>query len=160
MLESVDNEQNAQAAAQAEQSEESASVSVDEDYSRFQRGAEDAEQSASANDADANVADEAGDYTAAFEPGSVFEKVANGEFNKQEPLVEVDGFTSDDARRSDDFAEQFQMARHPELLPFLAMNPSLYDDLFAWLAAQGNADIDEALSKNAGYEDYRNAMGK
>lgn len=160
MLESVDNEQNAQAAAQAEQSEESASVSVDEDYSRFQRGAEDAEQSASANDADTNAPDEARDYTAAFEPGSVFEKVANGEFNKQEPLVEVDGFTSDDARRSDDFAEQFQMARHPELLPFLAMNPSLYDDLFAWLAAQGNADIDEALSKNAGYEDYRNAMGK
>lgn len=52
------------------------------------------------------------------------------------------------------------MARHPELLPFLAMNPSLYDDLYTWLAAQGNADIDEALSKNAGYEDYRKAMGK
>lgn len=86
--------------------------------------------------------------------------MANGDFAKSEPLVSVAGFTSDDARRSDDFSEQFEMARHPELLPFLAMNPSLYDDLYTWLAAQGNADIDEALSKNAGYEDYRKAMGK
>lgn len=131
---------------------EVATVTVDAadvDYSRFQRHDE------PQTDAPAN-----GEFEPAFEPGSVFEKVANGDFAKPEPLVSVAGFTSDDARRSDDFSEQFEMARHPELLPFLAMNPSLYDDLYTWLAAQGNADIDEALSKNAGYEDYRKAMGK
>ena len=131
---------------------EVATVTVDAadvDYSRFQRHDEpQTDESAE------------GEYEPAFEPGSVFEKVANGDFAKSEPLVSVAGFTSDDARRSDDFSEQFEMARHPELLPFLAMNPSLYDDLYTWLAAQGNADIDEALSKNAGYEDYRKAMGK
>lgn len=130
---------------------ETATVTVDAadvDYSRFQRHDE------PQTDAPAN------EFEPAFEPGSVFEKVANGDFAKPEPLVSVAGFTSDDARRSDDFSEQFEMARHPELLPFLAMNPSLYDDLYTWLAAQGNADIDEALSKNAGYEDYRKAMGK
>ncbi|MCI6531927.1 MAG: FHA domain-containing protein [Bifidobacterium animalis] len=131
---------------------ETATVTVDAadvDYSRFQRHDE------PQTDAPAN-----GEFEPAFEPGSVFEKVANGDFAKPEPLVSVAGFTSDDARRSDDFSEQFEMARHPELLPFLAMNPSLYDDLYTWLAAQGNADIDEALSKNAGYEDYRKAVGK
>lgn len=131
---------------------ETATVTVDAadvDYSRFQRHDE-PQTGAPAN----------GEFEPAFEPGSVFEKVANGDFAKPEPLVSVAGFTSDDARRSDDFSEQFEMARHPELLPFLAMNPSLYDDLYTWLAAQGNADIDEALSKNAGYEDYRKAMGK
>ncbi len=74
--------------------------------------------------------------------------------------MEAGGYNSDQARRSDDFAEQFEMARHAELLPFLAMNPALYDDLYAWLAAQGNADVDKALSTNPGYEDYRKAMGK
>lgn len=99
-------------------------------------------------------------FTPAFEPGSVFERVAKGEFNQREELVEAGGYNSDQARRSDDFAEQFEMARHAELLPFLAMNPALYDDLYAWLAAQGNADVDKALSTNPGYEDYRKAMGK
>lgn len=99
-------------------------------------------------------------YTPAFEPGSVFDRLSRGELNKNEEIVEVEGFTSDQARRSEDFAEQFEMARHSELLPFLAMNVSLYDDLYAWLAAQGDADIDEALSRNSGYEDYRKAVGK
>ena len=99
-------------------------------------------------------------FTPAFEPGSVFERVAKGEFIQRAELVEAGGYNSDQARRSDDFAEQFEMARHAELLPFLAMNPALYDDLYAWLAAQGNADVDKALSTNPGYEDYRKAMGK
>ena len=104
--------------------------------------------------------DSTGVHTPVFEPGSVFERVAKGEFNQREELVEAGGYNSDQARRSDDFAEQFEMARHAELLPFLAMNPALYDDLYAWLAAQGNADVDKALSTNPGYEDYRKAMGK
>ena len=70
------------------------------------------------------------------------------------------GLTSDQAKSTTDFTEQFEIARHPQLLPFLAMNPSLYDDLYAWLSAQGNADIDTALSKNAGYSEYRTAVGK
>ena len=40
------------------------------------------------------------------------------------------------------------------------MNPSLYDDLYAWLGALGNTDIDAALSHNPGYAEYRKAVGK
>lgn len=121
-----------------------------EDYSRFQRH----------DDDDARALDETQAFTPAFEPGSVFERVANGDFDKPKELIEAGGYTSDDARRSDDFAEQFEMAKYAELLPFLAMNPTLYDDLYEWLAAQSNADVDEALSRNPGYEDYRKAVGK
>ena len=46
----------------------------------------------------------------------MFERVAKGEFNQREELVEAGGYNSDQARRSDDFAEQFEMARHAELL--------------------------------------------
>lgn len=114
------------------------------------------------DDAAATQEDDAtGAYTPAFEPGSVFDKVSKGEFDKPAaPVVEVDGLTSEDARRTSDMTLQFEMAKHPELLPFLAMNPTLYDDLYAWLAAQGDADIDEALAHNDGYRDYRKAVGK
>lgn len=105
--------------------------------------------------------DATGIYTPAFEAGSVFEKVSNGDFDQpQETQIEVGGFTDKDARTSSDMTLQFEMARHSELLPFLAMNPALYDDLYAWLAAQGDRDIDEALAHNAGYQDYRQAVGK
>ncbi|RSX52910.1 hypothetical protein D2E25_1481 [Bifidobacterium goeldii] len=104
--------------------------------------------------------DETETFKPIFEPGSVFERVSKGEFRRSEQRIEAGGFTSDDAKRTSDFTEQFEIARHPQLLPFLAMNPSLYDDLYAWLAAQGNADIDAALERNAGYRDYRNAVGK
>ncbi|BDR55189.1 hypothetical protein KIMH_13000 [Bombiscardovia apis] len=93
-------------------------------------------------------------YKPAFEPGSVFDKVSKGDFDAQEQVIEVDGMTSDDAKNSTDFALQFEMAKHNQLLPFLAMNPSLYDDLYAWLSAQGNDDIDSALQKNEGYREY------
>lgn len=124
---------------------------------------EDSSQSASAV-ADWLVADEPEpveeQYTPAFEPGSVFERVSKGGFVQPEPVIEVDGFTSDDAKHTSDFTVQFEMARHPQLLPFLAMNPSLYDDLYAWLAAQGNQDVDAALANNEGYQEYRKAVGK
>ncbi len=115
------------------------------DYSRYARPR---------NDAPADA------YTPAFEPGSVFERVSKGEFAKAEPTVEVNGLTSDEAKRTSDFTVQFEMARHQQLLPFLAMNPSLYDDLYAWLAAQGDQDIDAALARNEGYQEYRKAVGK
>jgi hypothetical protein len=104
--------------------------------------------------------DETAAFTPVFEPGSVFERVSKGDFGKREPAVNIDGLTSDDAKRTGDFTQQFEMAKHPQLLPFLAMNPSLYDDLYAWLAALGDKDIDAALSRNAGYEEYRTAVGK
>lgn len=119
-----------------------------QDYSRFQRPNTEPQTDAQPQ------------YQPAFEPGSVFERVSKGEYDHPQELVEAGGFTSTDARRSDDFAEQFEMARHAELLPFLAMNPSLYDDLYAWLAAQGDSDIDKALNGNPGYEDYKKAVGK
>lgn len=95
-----------------------------------------------------------------FESGSVFERVASGELAAQTSMIEVDGMTSEDAKHSTDFSLQFEMARHEELQPFLAMNPSLYDDLYVWLAAQGRPDIDEALARNDGYREYREAIGK
>ena len=101
-----------------------------------------------------------GVHTPVFEPGSVFERVAQGELKAQEPAVEVDGLTSDEAKTTQDFNVQFEVARHPELLAFLAMNPYLYDDMYSWLAARGEADIAEALSHNKGYQEYREAVGK
>lgn len=109
---------------------------------------------------EASDIDSTGVHTPVFEPGSVFERVAKGELKAQEPAVEVDGLTSDEAKTTQDFNVQFEVARHPELLAFLAMNPYLYDDMYSWLAARGEADIDEALSHNKGYQEYREAVGK
>ena len=87
-----------------------------------------------------------------FRPKSVFPQ--------HSLLPEYDGLTSDEAKTTQDFNVQFEVARHPELLAFLAMNPYLYDDMYSWLAARGEADIDEALSHNKGYQEYREAVGK
>lgn len=100
------------------------------------------------------------EYTPAFEPGSVFEKVSQGEFDSHHEVIEAGGYTSDEAKQTTDFSEQFEMAKYPELLPYLAMNTGLYDDLYAWLAAQSNSDVDEALARNSGYDAYRKIMGK
>lgn len=145
-----DNAQQESTQQPAEQTD-AQSVQSQQDYARFQPPA----QSEPAVELEATQA-----FTPVFEPGSVFERVANGDFDQREDIIEVGGFTSDQARRTDDFTEQFNMARHIELLPFLAMNPSLYDDLYAWLAAQGNADVDAALARNPGYEDYRKTVGR
>ena len=90
----------------------------------------------------------------------MFERVAKGELKAQEPVVEIDGLTSDDAKTTQDFSIQFDIARHPELLAYLAMNPYLYDDMYAWLSARGESDIDKALAHNKGYQEYRKAVGK
>ncbi|MCI1935398.1 MAG: FHA domain-containing protein [Bifidobacteriaceae bacterium] len=91
----------------------------------------------------------------AFEPGSVLDRLTKGELNKHEPAVEVDGLNSDDAQSTSDETLQFEMAKHHELLAFLALNPHLYDDLYAWLEAIGDPDITTALHSNAGYLTYR-----
>ena len=111
------------------------------------------------SDASATIANDSAQFTPAFEPGSVFEKVSNGEFSARKEVVSSGRFTSEEAQKTDDFAEQFEMAKYQELLPFLAMNTNLYDDLYAWLSAQGNADVDQALAQNSGYSAYRNAIG-
>ena len=111
------------------------------------------------SDVSATIASGSAQFTPAFEPGSVFEKVSNGEFNARKEVVSAGGFTSEEAQKTDDFSEQFEMAKYQELLPFLAMNTNLYDDLYAWLSAQGNADVDQALAQNSGYNAYRNAIG-
>ena len=97
-------------------------------------------------------------YQPAFEPGSVFERISKGDYDHDRETIEVDGMSSDDAKRTGDFALQFAMAKHRQLLPFLAMNPSLYDDLYAWLEAQGDRDIDAALRNNDGYHKYLNTV--
>nr|WP_240541831.1 FHA domain-containing protein [Bifidobacterium simiarum] len=120
-------------------------------------------------DANPAAADQSGDgdqpaggqtYAPVFEAGSVFDRLSKGELNKPEPGIVVDGFSSDDAKITRDFDVQFEMARHPQLLPFLAMNPSLYDDLYAWLEVQGDADIDRALAANQGYHEYQAVKGE
>lgn len=108
------------------------------------------------NNLDINNSD--AEYTPAFEPGSVFEKVSKGEFDSQENIVEAGGFTSKEAEESSDFSKQFEMAQYSQLLPFLAANTGLYDDLYAWLAAQGNSEVDAALARNSGYSAYRKAI--
>ena len=96
----------------------------------------------------------------AFSTGSVFEMVSKGELKSPQDIVEVEGLSSEDAMHTTDFALQFQMAKHAQLLPFLAMNPALYDDMYAWLHAQGNDDVDAALAHNEGYAEYRKSIGK
>ena len=132
-----------------------------QDYSRFARPAagQPAAQQPGMQQPQVS-ADPQQNFKPVFEPGSVFERVSRGDFDKQEQMVEVGGFTSQQAKTTSDYTVQFQIARHAQLLPFLAMNPALYDDLYTWLAAQGNADVDAALSRNQGYQEYRKAVGK
>lgn len=87
-----------------------------------------------------------------FEPGSVFDRLTRGEMGGQSaPQVVVDGLTSDEARHSADHDKQFQMARHRQLLPFLAANPYLYQELYDWLASIPDPVIAAALDHNPGY---------
>lgn len=90
-----------------------------------------------------------------FEPGSIFDRITRGQLGRQERVVTVDGMTSEEAKRTADHDKQFAMARHHEFLPFLAVNPYLYDELYAWLEAIGDPDITAALSTNVGYKAYK-----
>ncbi|NEG96385.1 FHA domain-containing protein [Bifidobacterium sp. SMB2] len=119
----------------------------------------DAAQQASASSASSSASSQP-QFTPVFEAGSVFERLSKGETEHEEPGIEVDGLSSADAKTTRDFDLQFEMARHPELLPFLALNPSLYDDLYKWLELQGNADIDQALKNNQGYQEYLAGKGE
>ena len=50
---------------------------------------------------------------------------------------------------------QFDIAQIPELLPFLGLNPFLYDDMYAWLEAQNNDSVNKALESNEGYQTWK-----
>ena len=104
-----------------------------------QPAAETAQQSVS----EAYDIDSTGVHTRSSSPARCSSVWPEGELKAQEPAVEVDGLTSDEAKTTQDFNVQFEVARHPELLAFLAMNPYLYDDMYSWLAARGEADIDK-----------------
>jgi hypothetical protein len=94
-------------------------------------------------------------HATSFEPGSVFDRLTSGNFDSAKPAVEIGDLNSNDAQRTDDQSLQFEMAKHHELLPFLALNPHLYDDLYAWLEAIGDSAISSALRNNAGYVAYQ-----
>lgn len=161
-----DYKEDLQASVQSDMQDVAQDQSVAQNYSQEEVQYNDSADAVnSVNDANdvsdvsATIASDSAQFTPAFEPGSVFEKVSNGEFSARKEVVSAGGFTSEEAQKTDDFAEQFEMAKYQELLPFLAMNTNLYDDLYAWLSAQGNADVDQALAQNSGYSAYRNAIG-
>lgn len=161
-----DYKEDLQASVQSDMQDVAQDQSVAQNYSQeevqYNDSADAVNSVNDANDvsnASATIASDSAQFTPAFEPGSVFEKVSNGEFSARKEVVSAGGFTSEEAQKTDDFAEQFEMAKYQDLLPFLAMNTNLYDDLYAWLSAQGNADVDQALAQNSGYSAYRNAIG-
>ena len=153
----LDSQEAAQDAAQSEV--DKALEAAQAAQNQVNQALEAAQAVSNASDASSIIADDSAQFTPAFEPGSVFEKVSNGEFSARKEVVSAGGFTSEEAQKTADFAEQFEMAKYQELLPFLAMNTNLYDDLYTWLSAQGNADVDQALAQNSGYSAYRNAIG-
>lgn len=89
-----------------------------------------------------------------FEPGSVLDRLSRGEMTSHRPEVEIDGMTSDEARNTENHARQFEMAKHHEFLPYLSLNPYLYDDLYAWLGAMGDPTVDAALAMNSSYQEF------
>ena len=118
-----------------------------------------ASESASTFDAFGDVEDGTA-FKPVFEPGSVFERLSRGELKPKEPAVVIDGMSSDDARTTTDYNMQFQMARKRQLLPFLALNPNLYDDLYEFLESLEDPDIDSGLASNDGYADFKKGSSR
>ncbi|WP_418969662.1 FHA domain-containing protein [Alloscardovia omnicolens] len=94
-------------------------------------------------------------YMPVYEAGSVFDRLSRGDFTHDETMVEAGGHTSVEAKSTQDFNTQFEIAQIPELLPFLGLNPFLYDDMYAWLEAQNNESINKALEGNEGYQTWK-----
>ena len=90
---------------------------------------------------------------------SLFERLTRGG-RRQENIVRLaNGMTSEDAEKTDSFAKQFELAKHREMLPFLALNPYLYSDLYTWLEALGDPVINAALQTNRGYQTFKSEGG-
>ncbi|WP_454893801.1 FHA domain-containing protein [Alloscardovia omnicolens] len=94
-------------------------------------------------------------YVPVYEAGSVFDRLSRGDFEHTDTIVEVRGHTSVEAKSTQDFNVQFDIAQIPELLPFLGLNPFLYDDMYAWLEAQNNDSVNKALESNEGYQTWK-----
>ncbi|MFD0704317.1 FHA domain-containing protein [Alloscardovia venturai] len=90
-------------------------------------------------------------YMPVYEAGSVFDRLSRGEFGHKNDVIEIDGHSSDEAKSTRDYNVQFDIAQIPQLRSFLALNPFLYDDLYAWLEAQNSSEVDTALKTNDGY---------
>jgi hypothetical protein len=95
------------------------------------------------------------EYAPVYEPGSVFDRITKGELKNQAPAVVIGNLDSNLAAKTADTGQQYEMAQHREFLPFLALNPSLYDDLYAWLEAINDPEINRALENNTGYHTYK-----
>ncbi|MBO6006685.1 MAG: FHA domain-containing protein [Aeriscardovia sp.] len=96
---------------------------------------------------------------AAGDPNSLFERLTRGERNRETVVRLANGMTSEDAKRTESFAKQFELAKHREMLPFLALNPYLYADLYTWLEALGDPVINAALQTNRGYQTFKSEGG-
>ncbi|WP_165496273.1 FHA domain-containing protein [Alloscardovia theropitheci] len=101
------------------------------------------------------VINEDSGFMPAYEAGSVFDRLSRGEFDHHDSVVEAGGHTSIEAKTTQDFNIQFEIAQIPQLLPFLSLNPFLYDDMYAWLLAQNNEQINTALESNEGYKTWK-----
>lgn len=101
-----------------------------------------------------------GPFRPVFEPGSVFERLSQGQLKPKEPAVVVDGMSSDDARTTTDYSMQFQMARRRQLLPFLALNPHLYAALYEFLESLEDPDVESGLANNDGYADFKKGSSR
>lgn len=96
---------------------------------------------------------------AAGDPNSLFERLTRGGRNRENIVRLANGMTSEDAEKTESFAKQFELAKHREMLPFLALNPYLYFDLYTWLEALGDPVINAALQTNRGYQTFKSEGG-
>ena len=90
---------------------------------------------------------------------SLFERLTRANRGRSEIIRLSNGMTSEEAERTESFARQFELAKHREMLPFLALNPYLYSDLYMWLEALGDPVIKAALQTNRGYQTFKKDGG-
>lgn len=102
--------------------------------------------------------------TPRYDAGSMLDRISRGEVAdapaRPQPKADPDervvsGYSVREVRTTDDYDKQFDMAQHADLAPFLAMNPYLYADLYSWLEALGDADVNTALASNSGYREWK-----
>lgn len=90
---------------------------------------------------------------------SLFERLTRANRGRSEIIRLSNGMSSEEAERTESFARQFELAKHREMLPFLALNPYLYSDLYMWLEALGDPVIKAALQTNRGYQTFKKDGG-
>ena len=96
---------------------------------------------------------------AASAQSTLFERLTRGNGRQSEIVRLNNGMTSQEAESTESFTRQFELAKHREMLPFLALNPYLYSDLYMWLEALGDPVIKAALQTNRGYQTFKKDGG-